>query len=55
MSTIKEIQEIKQKYDLEDVDIWCIKFEIYGDDYNHVPDEIIKKIVDNKELSVIFK
>lgn len=54
MDKIEEIEKIKLEYSLEDVDIWCIKFEIYSDDYDHVPDDIINKIVNNKELSVVL-
>ena len=55
MVAIKEIEEIKQEYNLEDYDIWCIKYQlsdVYYGDYDDIPDTIIKKIVNNKELFI---
>lgn len=54
MDTIKEIEEIKQKYNLDDVDIWCIKYQLYNDDYSYIPDDIINKITNSKELSIVL-
>lgn len=47
------IEKLKKEYNLEDCDLWCIFYkldEVYEDDYNHIPDNIIDEISNSIEI-----